>query len=74
MSFIDRRRYRNLYGPTAGDRIRLADTDLWIEVTEDRCAGGDEVVFGRYGGSEVEVDGQDVKILRESDILAKIVS
>jgi len=54
VSFIDRRRYRNLYGPTAGDRIRLADTDLWIEVTEDRCAGGDEVVFG--GG----------KVIRES--------
>ena len=54
MSFIDRARYRALYGPTAGDRIRLADTDLWIEVTEDRCAGGDEVVFG--GG----------KVIRES--------
>ena len=54
MSFIDRSRYRSLYGPTTGDRIRLADTDLWIEVTEDRCAGGDEVVFG--GG----------KVIRES--------
>ena len=54
MSFIDRARYRALFGPTAGDRIRLADTDLWIEVTEDRCVGGDEVVFG--GG----------KVIRES--------
>ena len=34
---------------------------------------GDEVIFGRYGGSEVEVEGRDVKILRESDILAKVV-
>jgi len=33
---------------------------------------GDEVVFGRYGGSEVEVGGVEYKILRESDILAKI--
>ena len=54
MSFIDRQRYRALYGPTTGDRIRLADTDLWIEVTHDHCVGGDEVVFG--GG----------KVIRES--------
>jgi chaperonin GroES len=34
---------------------------------------GDEVIFGKYGGSEVEVNGEDYKILRESDILAKVV-
>jgi urease subunit alpha len=51
---MDRRRYAALYGPTTGDRIRLADTDLLIEVTEDRCGGGDEAVFG--GG----------KVIRES--------
>ncbi|HEY6532763.1 MAG TPA: urease subunit alpha, partial [Acidimicrobiales bacterium] len=51
---VDRPRYAALYGPTAGDRIRLADTDLLIEVTEDRCVGGEEVVFG--GG----------KVIRES--------
>ena len=34
---------------------------------------GDEVLFGKYGGTEIEVDGEEVKILRESDILAKIV-
>ena len=33
---------------------------------------GDEVLFGKYGGTEIEVEGQEVKILRESDILAKI--
>ncbi|MGA2065121.1 MAG: co-chaperone GroES [Thermoguttaceae bacterium] len=33
----------------------------------------DEVIYGKYAGSDVEVDGRDVKILRESDILAKIV-
>lgn len=37
-------------------------------------AVGDVVIYGRYGGSEVEVDGNEVKILRESDILAKVVS
>ena len=34
---------------------------------------GDQVLFGKYGGTDIEVDGEDVKILRESDILAKIV-
>lgn len=34
---------------------------------------GDEVLFSKYGGTEIEVDGADVKILRESDILAKVV-
>jgi chaperonin GroES len=34
---------------------------------------GDEVIFGKYGGSEVEVDGEEYKILRENDILAKVV-
>jgi chaperonin GroES len=34
---------------------------------------GDEVIYGKYGGSEVEVNGEEYKILRESDILAKVV-
>ena len=34
---------------------------------------GDEVIFGKYGGTEIEIDGTDVKILRESDILAKVL-
>ena len=34
---------------------------------------GDEVLYGRYGGSDIEVEGKEIKILRESDILAKIV-
>ena len=44
----------------------------------ERCAVGvkvgDQVLFGKYGGTEIEVEGQEVKILRESDILAKIES
>jgi urease subunit alpha len=51
---IDRARYRQLFGPTAGDRVRLADTDLIVEVERDLCVGGDEAVFG--GG----------KVIRES--------
>jgi len=51
MSRIDRARYGALYGPTTGDQLRLADTDLWLEVEEDRCIGGDEAVFG--GGKTI---------------------
>jgi urease subunit alpha len=58
MAQLSRERYAQLYGPTTGDRIRLADTDLLIEVTEDRSGGpglaGEEAVFG--GG----------KVIRES--------
>jgi len=59
---IDRERYAELLGPTVGDRLRLADTDLFIEVTEDRSRGagsGDEVIFG--GGKVVrESMGQGI--------------
>ncbi|MFC6012064.1 urease subunit alpha [Nocardia lasii] len=58
MTELSRARYAELFGPTTGDRIRLADTDLLIEITEDRSGGpglaGEEAVFG--GG----------KVLRES--------
>jgi urease subunit alpha len=48
---IDRERYAALYGPTVGDQVRLGDTDLWVEVEEDRTIGGDEAVFG--GGKSI---------------------
>jgi urease subunit alpha len=51
---LERSRYAALYGPTTGDMVRLADTDLHIEIERDLCAGGDEAVFG--GG----------KVIRES--------
>jgi len=36
-------------------------------------AVGDEVIYGKYSGSEIEIDGEEVKIMRESDILAKVM-
>ena len=51
MSRLDAERYAALYGPTTGDQIRLGDTDLWIEVEEDRTYGGEEAVFG--GGKSI---------------------
>ena len=37
-------------------------------------AVGDVVIYGKYGGTDIEINGDDVKILRESDILAKVVN
>lgn len=48
---ISRRRYADLYGPTTGDRVRLADTDLIMEIEKDLIRYGDEVVFG--GGKTI---------------------
>ncbi|MFD6246133.1 urease subunit alpha [Streptomyces roseolus] len=58
MPDLHRAVYADLFGPTTGDRVRLADTDLLVEIEEDRCGGpgraGEEAVFG--GG----------KVIRES--------
>ncbi|MBM2577724.1 urease subunit alpha [Jannaschia sp. Os4] len=54
MAPIPRRAYADMYGPTVGDRVRLADTDLWIEVEEDRTTYGEEV---KFGGGKVIRDG-----------------
>ncbi|HVI90033.1 MAG TPA: urease subunit alpha [Dongiaceae bacterium] len=51
---IDRRAYAAMFGPTKGDKIRLADTDLIIEVEEDRTIYGEEV---KFGGGKVIRDG-----------------
>src|SRR5712692_1541046 len=51
---IPRRTYADLYGPTTGDRVRLADTELLIEVEKDFTVYGDEVTFG---GGKVIRDG-----------------
>src|SRR5688500_2320114 len=48
---ISRSDYAALYGPTAGDQVRLGDTDLWIEVEQDLTFGGEEAVFG--GGKSI---------------------
>src|SRR5215475_11839981 len=51
---ITRRSYAAMYGPTIGDRIRLADTELFIRVEEDRTVYGEEV---KFGGGKVIRDG-----------------
>lgn len=51
---ISRDAYANMYGPTTGDRIRLGDTELWIEIEKDYTHYGEEVIFG---GGKVIRDG-----------------
>ncbi len=51
---IPRRQYADLYGPTVGDRVRLADTDLFIEIEHDLTSPGDEA---KFGGGKVLRDG-----------------
>ena len=67
MSFeIPRRQYADLYGPTTGDAIRLADTDLFLEIEKDLTVYGEEVVFG---GGKVIRDGmgQNGQVSRDGD-------
>jgi len=54
MSRIDRRAYAEMFGPTVGDRLRLADTELWIEIERDHTIYGEEV---KFGGGKVIRDG-----------------
>jgi len=54
MSRIDRSAYAEMYGPTTGDKVRLADTELFLEVEDDRTVYGDEV---KFGGGKVIRDG-----------------
>ncbi len=51
---LSRAVYADMFGPTTGDRVRLADTDLIIEVEEDFCTYGEEV---KFGGGKVIRDG-----------------
>ena len=54
MSNISRQAYADMFGPTVGDKVRLADTELWIEVEDDLTTYGEEV---KFGGGKVIRDG-----------------
>lgn len=59
MSFtIDRKAYGGMYGPTVGDKVRLADTDLFIEIEKDYAVYGEEC---KFGGSKTIRDGMGQK-------------
>ena len=64
---IPRKTYVDLFGPTTGDKIRLADTDLIIEIEKDLLVYGDEVVFGG-GKSARDGSGQASGVTRENSL------
>ncbi|MEG4318440.1 MULTISPECIES: urease subunit alpha [unclassified Microcoleus] len=61
---MDRRAYAETFGPTTGDRVRLADTELFIEVEQDFTTYGDEV---KFGGGKVIRDGMGQSPISNAD-------
>jgi urease subunit alpha len=70
---MSRKAYADMFGPTAGDRIRLADTDLFIEIERDFTSYGDEV---KFGGGKVIRDGmgQSVRATRAGEALDLVIT
>ncbi len=69
---ISRQRYAALYGPTVGDRVRLADTELFIEVEKDYTVYGEEVTFG---GGKVIRDGMgQAQTTREAGAVDTVIT
>jgi urease subunit alpha len=70
---IPRQTYADLYGPTKGDRVRLADTELIVEIEKDFAAYGDEITFG---GGKVIRDGmgQSARATREGGALDLVIT
>ncbi|ADG79993.1 Urease subunit alpha OS=Tsukamurella paurometabola (strain ATCC 8368 / DSM / CCUG 35730 / CIP 100753 / JCM 10117 / KCTC 9821 / NBRC 16120 / NCIMB 702349/ NCTC 13040) OX=521096 GN=ureC PE=3 SV=1 [Tsukamurella paurometabola] len=69
---IDRERYAAIYGPTAGDQVRLADTDLWIEIEKDHTVGGEEAVFG--GGKSIRESMAQSAVTRAQGALDTVIT
>lgn len=72
MAEITRTEYAALYGPTTGDQVRLGDTDLWIQVEEDRTFGGEEAVFG--GGKSIRESMAQSTLSRAGGALDTVVT
>ena len=64
MKIISRNAYADMYGPTTGDKIRLADTELFIEVEKDLTTYGEEV---KFGGGKVIRDGMGQSQISRKD-------
>ena len=70
---MTRAEHADLYGPTTGDLVRLADTDLFAEVEDDLTARGDEVVFG--GGKVIrEGMGMNGRLTRDEGVLDTVIT
>src|SRR5476649_279803 len=71
MATISRRAYAEMYGPTKGDRIRLADTELFIEIEHDYATYGEEV---KFGGGKVIRDGMGQSQRVAADVMDTVIT
>lgn len=73
MTKMDRRSYAAMFGPTTGDAVRLADTELWAEIEHDYTVYGDEC---KFGGGKVIRDGmgQSSGALRDEGVLDTLIT
>ncbi|MCF5824469.1 urease subunit alpha, partial [Pseudomonas syringae] len=68
---ISRQAYADMFGPTVGDKVRLADTELWIEVEKDFTTYGEEV---KFGGGKVIRDGMGQGQLLAADVVDTLIT
>jgi urease subunit alpha len=68
---IPRQAYAEMFGPTTGDRVRLADTELWIEVEKDLTVYGEEV---KFGGGKVIRDGMGQSQRVSADVADTVIT
>ena len=68
---ISRQAYADMYGPTVGDKVRLADTELFVEVEQDFTVYGEEV---KFGGGKVIRDGQDQSQLLAHEVVDTLIT
>ena len=68
---ISRQAYADMFGPTVGDKVRLADTELWIEVEHDFTTYGEEV---KFGGGKVIRDGMGQSQLLASEVVDTLIT
>jgi urease subunit alpha len=68
---IQRQAYAEMFGPTVGDRVRLADTELWIEVEKDFTVYGEEV---KFGGGKVIRDGMGQSQLLSAKVADTVIT
>ncbi|MFK4131258.1 urease subunit alpha [Pseudomonas luteola] len=68
---ISRQAYADMFGPTTGDKVRLADTDLWIEVEHDHTVYGEEV---KFGGGKVIRDGMGQSQRCAADVVDTVIT
>ncbi len=71
MSTISRRAYAEMYGPTVGDKVRLGDTELFIEVEKDLTTYGEEV---KFGGGKVIRDGMGQSQLCDKEVVDVVIT